>query len=207
MDAFNEIKHDLTSFVRTWTKTGIIVNPQIGGDFFSDEERISSKYSFFKDEEEYILNFAKTYESGQYLCALPDGSFFQIKYGFVRKTKNKRYVVKANLAYLPSVNDGIYNNEYIRLDYDIDSQSFFHPVAHLHVGFKGCFRLASNELLCFSEFFKFIMYLYYPEVYLRLEGKENIRSSLYDGEGKYTKTIPISRELDNFVHITMNNLH
>ena len=207
MDAFNEIKQDLNSFVRTWTKTGIIINPQIGGDFFSNEESISSKYSFFKDEDEYISNFAKAYENGQYLCALPDGSFFQIKYGFVRKTKNKRYIVKANLAYLPSVNDGVFNNEYVRIDYDIDSQNFFHPAAHLHVGFKGNFRLASNELLCFSEFFKFIMYLYYPETYLKLVGKESIKNSLYENEGKYTKNVPISKELNDFVHIRMSNLH
>ena len=80
MDAFREIKQDLLSFVRTWTKTGIVVNPQIGGDFFSDEENINSKYIFFKTEEDYIANFAESYEKGQYLCALEDGSFFQIRY-------------------------------------------------------------------------------------------------------------------------------
>ena len=47
MDAYNAIKQDITSFIRTWIKTGIIVNPQVGGDFFSNKDVISSKYSFF----------------------------------------------------------------------------------------------------------------------------------------------------------------
>ena len=48
MDAYNAIKQDITSFIRTWIKTGIIVNPQVGGDFFSNKDVISSKYSFFE---------------------------------------------------------------------------------------------------------------------------------------------------------------
>lgn len=206
MDAYSKIKDDLVSFVRTWTKTGIIINPQIGGEFFSSKESISSKYIFFKNEDEYILGFARAYAKNQYLCTLPDGSLFQISYSFVTKNKRQRYVSKASLTYLPCVTDGVYDNDYIRLDYDVDNQNFFHPAAHLHVGFRGNFRLASNELLCFSEFFKFITYLYYPEIYLTLVGKDRIKHTLKTEEGKYTKQLPNSTELDNFVHITTDKI-
>lgn len=206
MDAYSKIKDDLVSFVRTWTKTGIINNPQIGGDFFSNMESISSKYNFFKNEEEYILGFAKAYAKNQYLCTLPDGSLFQISYSFVMKNKRQRYVSKASLTYLPCVTEGVFDNDYIRLDYDVDNQNFFHPAAHLHVGFKGNFRLASNELLCFSEFFKFITYLYYPEIYLKLVGKDRIKHTLQTEEGKYTKQLPNSEELDDFVHLTTDKI-
>ena len=206
MDAYNAIKQDITSFIRTWIKTGIIVNPQVGGDFFSNKDVISSKYSFFRDEEDYISNFAESYENGRYLCALSDGSFFQINYLFEHHSKRKQYISKASLSYLPCVTDGAYANDYIRMDYDAESQNYFHPAAHLHVGFKGNFRLAADELLCFSEFFKFMMYLYYPDIYLKLEKKEDIKHTPMEEEGKYTKNIPISKELKEFVYFTASQI-
>ena len=206
MDVYNCIKQDINSFVRTWTKTGIIVNPQVGGDFFSFQDKIVSKHCMFENEEEFIQKFTETYEAGQYFCALEDGSYFQISYNFERKKKNKK-VVKASLSYLPCVVDGVYRNDYVRLDYDASNQSFFHPASHLHVGFRGNIRIATDELLLFSEFFKFIMYLYYPKIYLQLEHKEKVSHSRVEDEGKLTQYMPISKELMKFAYLKTSGIN
>ncbi|MCI8596527.1 MAG: DUF2290 domain-containing protein [Clostridia bacterium] len=206
MDAYKLIKEDIQSFVRTWLKTGLISNPQIGGDFFSDLISIKSKLSLIKDEEEYIKNFVDNYEKGMYLLTIDDGSFFQAAYEFNRM-KNAVYLVKASISYFPCVNAGKLIHPYIRLDYDSKIQnSFFHAITHLHIGFDNGIRIPTDEIPLFSEFFKFIMYLYYHDKFLKIVNKKAITDTHTKDRGRLTQYIPISKELGDFVHLKLSNI-
>ena len=208
MDAYSIIKNDINSFIRTWLKTGIIVNPQTGSDFFSSPTCIKSKHEFFQNEKEFVSNFAKTYESNKYFCALSDGSCFQISYSFEKKSKSKIYLSNASLCYLPCVTEGEFKNDYVRFDYDTCNPNFFHPSAHLHIGFKGKVRLPTNEVMLFSEFFKLIMYLYYPDWFLTINRVEKVKNTMDNTkEGKLTKFLPISKELQKFIFMDIHNIN
>jgi len=207
MDAYKLIKDDIQKFIRTWLKTGMIYNPQIGGEFFKNKNLIQSKYDFYKTEQEYKEKFVRAYEENSFLVALFDGSCFQIYYEFEVNRKDV-YLKKANICYLPCVTEGEILHEYLRLDYDVSvDNSFFHPTTHLHVGFREGMRIPADEIPLFSEFFEFVMYLYYEEQYLQIIGKKSV-SDTYDKQqkGSLSKRIPISNELLNFVHLKMSNL-
>ena len=126
MDAFNIVKEDLQVVIRKGLSLKIIQNPKVSGDFFSNNNVISSKYSFFDNEEDYKTNIFKRYEAGEYLFAMMDGAFLQINYEFARKSKRRSFLTKMNLCYLPPVEDGLLLKDYIRIDYDEKSANFFH---------------------------------------------------------------------------------
>lgn len=206
MDAYKLIKDDIQSFVRTWLKTGLINNPQIGKDFFSNPTSIQSKHSMIKDETDYINNFVSNYEKGMYLLAIEDGSVFQVEYEFNRNKKTV-YLVKASLGYLPGIQNGELLHSYIRLDYDtLGENSFFHATCHLHIGFNRDIRIPSDDVPLFSEFFKFIMYLFYHDKFLKLINKNTISNTYSKNIGRLTQYIPLSNELSSFAHLKFSNI-
>lgn len=184
MDARKDIEADMKSYINLALEKGVIVNPRIRGEFYSNRQQISSKFTRFSDEEDYLKRFSKQYENGEFLAALLDGSYLQVNYEFDVKSKNKSSLSKMNLCYLPSVEEGKILNEYIRVDYtSSDDNSFFHPYAHLHIGFRNSIRIPIDEVTLFSEFMRIILYLYYPDQF----------KEIYENKYKTTNTKNTSR--------------
>ncbi len=206
MDAYKIIKDDIQRFVRTWLKTGLICNPQISDKSFLTSRSIKSQISNIKSESEYIKDFASNYENGMYLLAIEDGSVFQVAYEFNGSRRNI-YLVKASISYLPSIQGGRLLHSYVRLDYDSNMKNnFFHPISHLHIGFDNDLRMPTDDIPLFSEFFKFIMYLYYHDKFLTIINKSEISDTYSKDEGRLTPFVPLSIELRNFVHLKLSNI-
>lgn len=180
MNARQVVEEDIKIFSKKALKNGILINPRMSGDFFKNKNEISSKYSRFSDEEDYLMRYNKQYEDGEFFAAFEDGAFLQINYEFNIQSRNISYVSKMNLCFLPSVVDNRMEHEYIRIDYnDSDDNSFFHTFAHMHIGFKNKFRLPLEDVFLFSDFLRIILYLYYP----------NNFNSLFSGTYKVSNTI------------------
>ena len=201
MDAYKTIKDDIKSFFSTWLKKGLVINPQIGGEFFANPLGISSKHWFFENERDYIDSYVEAYEKNLYFCAIDDGSCFQIRYEF-ESDKRNTYVKEASLSFLPCVTDGTYSFDYIRIDYDLKNQSYFHPTVHMHVGFNDAIRIPMDEVPKFSDFFGLVMYLYYPEKYLKLLNIDEIKHTpIRNEQGLLTKMLPISEEIRKYTYL------
>ena len=205
MDARRMIEEDIKKCIGIGLKQGVLVNPRISGDFFKDRQAISSKYTRFSDEADYLANYYLKYEQGEYFVALEDGSFFQINYEFSFHGKKSSYLKKMNLCYLPAVNEyGMTINEYLRIDYDGDTKNpFFHASAHVHIGFKNTIRIPLDEVLFFSEFLKLILYLYYQKGFIKLFGDEyKTTGTRVKGEtGKLTQEKILTREIEQFFYL------
>ncbi len=205
MDARREIEADIRSCVNKGMQLGILINPRIPGDFYSSPNIISSKYSCFSNEADYLENAHLKYEHNEYFITLEDGAFLQINYEFEVRRKRESFLKKMNLCYLPPVTDiGEIKNEYIRLDFNNSSaNSFFHAYAHLHIGFRNSIRIPVDEVFLFSEFLAFILYLFYPEQFSLLFGsKYATTNTRRDSEyGKLTKDVVLSKELENFIFL------
>ena len=205
MDARRMIEEDIKKCIGIGLKQGVLVNPRISGDFFKDRQAISSKYTRFSDEADYLANYHLKYEQGEYFVALEDGSFFQINYEFSFRGKKSSYLKKMNLCYLPAVNEhGMTINEYLRIDYDGDTKNpFFHASAHVHIGFKNTIRIPLDEVLFFSEFLKLILYLYYQKGFIELFGDEyKTTGTRVKGEtGKLTQEKILTREIEQFFYL------
>lgn len=203
MDARQLIEDDIKQSIRTGMRLGILFNPRMSGDFFNSRIIISSHYSRFSNEEDFINNYVNQYEADQYLVALQDGSFFQVNYEFEVK-KRVSYLKKMNQCYLPSVNDGKITNDYLRLDYNNEKDnSFFHPYAHLHVGFKNTIRIPIDEVMLFSEFLLMVLYYYYPDDFKAIVGNEKKYGNTIqeNGMGKMTKDKVLSLELEKYMYL------
>ena len=205
MNAFKEISDDLRKTIVKGLKHKIILNPILPSETPSS---ISSKSTFFRDEDEYKTEYVRAYERNEYLFAMNDGSFFQINYEFNKKSKNKVYVSKMNLCFLPNVIDDKLAHSYIRLDFDPESKnSFFHSQAHLHIGFDSDIRIPVNNIIFFSDFFEFIIYLFYNEnLHLwneKLEIGHTVSKAL-DGLSEYD-ILPKELEKYFYLHQKANN--
>lgn len=202
MDAYKKVQEDITISVKKAMKLGILINPRMSGDFFKNRKKIASKYSYFVNETDYLENYSKKYEQGEFLIALDDGAFLQINYEFDVK-KRVSYLEKMNLCYLPPVTNGEVKNEYIRIDYNnSDDNSFFHAFAHVHIGFKNDIRIPINEVLLFSEFLELLLYLFYPEQF-KLFCKEKYKTTNIKDtsqQGKLTKDKVLTQELEKFFY-------
>lgn len=210
MDARKEIEADIRACVTKGLQLGVLINPRIPGDFYSSRAHITSKYSYFSDEADYLKNAHLKYEQSEYFVALEDGAFLQLNYEFEINRRRESFLTKMNLCYLPPVTDlGEIKNEYIRMDYNrsASDNSFFHAFAHLHIGFKNSIRIPIDEVLFFSEFLAFILYLFYPEQFSLLFGSKyattNTRQA--SGYGKLTKDIVLSKELERFIYLKTQN--
>lgn len=204
MDAQKIVEDDLKNTVRRALQDGILINPKIGGDFFKNKSKITSKYQIFNNEEEFINEYSHQYEAGCYLAAFEDGAFLQINYEFSNKGKRKIYLEKMNLCYLPPVIAGRVQKEYIRIDYNNSpDNSFFHSFAHVHVGFKNELRIPIDEVLLFSEFLKLILYFFYPPLFQKFCDNTVKTTNTKDnsGEGKLTRNKVLTLELRQFMHI------
>lgn len=204
MDAYRTVKEDLQKLISKTLKLGIIVNPKVGGGFYSNANKISSHYTFFRDEYDYLENYASAYENGKYIFALNDGSFFQLNYEFFRKTKNKIYLQKMNLCYLPKIENEYITNSYVRVDYDVNEKpaSFIHTKAHMHIGFENSSRIPLDEVLLFSEFFEFICYCFYPDDYKKYFGIKYPKTITHNSqEGKLTQKSVLANELLEHTYI------
>lgn len=199
MDARKVVEENLRTCVSKAMKLGILVNPRISGDFFKDRKKISSKYTRFIDEADYLENYFKKYEQGEFFATFDDGAFLQINYEFDIQSKKTSYLEKMNLCYLPPVTeDSGLKNEYIRIDYNNSpTNSFFHACAHVHIGFRNTIRIPIDEVLLFSEFLEMILYLFYPEqfkafctgIYKTTNTEDKAQS------GKLTKNKILTKEL------------
>ena len=158
MDAHKIVVADMQESINRALRLRILSNPRIHGDFYKDPTCISSKYTRFANQADYLQNYHHKYEHGEYLATLQDGAFLQVHYEFERSGKRRAYLKKMNLCYLPAVVDDSMKNEYIRVDFDSTNQnSFFHPVAHVHIGFTNSVRLPVDEVFLFSEFLRWII--------------------------------------------------
>ena len=95
-------------------------------------------------------------------------------------------------------------NEYIRVDFDSTNQnSFFHPVAHVHIGFTNSVRLPVDEVFLFSVFLRWILYLYYPEDFQTYTDGSIRTSNTVDKstDGKITKNRVLSTELETYYYL------
>jgi len=205
MDARKTIEEDIKACIKNALRLGIISNPRISGNFFKDRKIISSKYTRFADESFYLKNYSKKYEQGEYFATLEDGAFFQINYEFDIHSKKTSYVKKMNLCYLPPVTEmGEITNEYIRIDYNNSpDNSFFHPYAHIHIGFRNAIRIPIDEVLLFSEFLEMILYFFYPEQFKVFCKETHKTSNTIDKStsGNYTKTKVLTKELEQYFYL------
>ena len=92
MDARRKVEDDMKSSINKALQKKILLNPRMGGTFFADQSKISSKYSMFSNEEEYINEYSHRYEEGCYLATFEDGAFLQVNYEFSAK-KKKTYLM------------------------------------------------------------------------------------------------------------------
>lgn len=207
MNAYKLVKDDLKHFISKGLELDIIANPNV----IYKENKIGTEHSFFANELECIKNRHKEYECRKYFCTLlKDDSYFQINYEFIIKSKNKSYLKKMNLCYIPGLdNNENLINEYIRLDYDSETtNSFFHPLVHIHIGFKRNFRLPFNDVMLFSEFCEFVLYLYYPDDFKKLNLNNLALSNTYNlsSYGRLTENITLSRELKKYKYFKVSDL-
>jgi len=203
MNAYKDIKDDITKFISSSLNLKLTQNAQVGGGFYQPTA-ITSKYSIFADEEYYRNNYSKNYEEGKYFIALMDGSYFQINYEFSVRSKYKSEVSKMNLCFLPNVKEDKLVKEYIRIDYDQESFSFFHSMAHMHVGFKNDVRIPLDDIMLFSKFFQLILYLYYKDDFIIWN--DSLEKPLIIGHtkklsdnDKLTKYDPLAEEISKFL--------
>lgn len=105
-------------------------------------------YTSYEEYYEFSLN------NGQYSFLLVDDSMVQLYYEC-----HNNIIKKANLAYLPSSNNGY---TYFRFDLDINSKTnYYHNTYHIHFGFNSNnFRLSLYSFPYPSEFLNFINSLY-----------------------------------------------
>ena len=205
MDAHKIVSEDLQACIRKAMKLGILTNPRTSGEFYSNRKAISSKYTRFTDEANYLENYFRKYEQGEYLVALNDGAFFQVNYEFQLQGKKAVYLEKMNLCYLPPVNEsGELSNEYIRIDFSNSSDnSFFHAYAHVHIGFRNSIRIPIDEVMLFSEFLGLILYLFYPDQFVLLNSSiyrvGNTKDKLK--LGKLTKEKVLTQELEQYFYL------
>lgn len=188
MNAKTEIMEDIKGTINKGLKLKILMNPRLPS---IEETVISSRYTFFNDEEDYCLRYHEAYEEEKYLFAMDDGSYFQINYEFDIKSKYKSFVKKQNLCFLPGISPktGKPIHCYLRLDYDSgEANSFFHPQAHLHIGLGNDLRIPVDNILKLSDFFELVLYLYYGEYLSKWNNKLKIGHSISvvnDGLSKY----------------------
>lgn len=203
MNAREIVQNDIVSCIHKALKFKILINPKISGGFFDDKSRITSKYTRFSDEEDYLEKYYEKYEGGEYLAAFPDGAFFQINYEFNMPTKYRSYLIKANLCYLPPVSEDGIKNEYIRFDYNNSSDnSFFHAFAHIHIGFQNDLRIPASEIPLFSEFFEMILYFFYPNDYRTFfNNGKRINSTVDSQPGRLTKSKVLIKELEKCFYL------
>lgn len=204
MDAFKEVADDMRSCIGKALKQGILINPRTSGDFYNNPVCISSKYTMFTHLDDYLQNYHHTYEKGEYLAAFLDGSFLQVNYEFEKSGKKHSYLKKMNLCYLPVVEYNNTKNEYIRVDYDSTSpNSFFHPIAHVHIGFSNTIRLPIDEVFLFSEFLKWILYLYYPKEFVTYSNNSMATGNTINTKvnGRITKSKVLSSELEAYFYL------
>lgn len=204
MDAYNVVLADLKKYLKKGLKENIFVNPHIPDSMLKNSNQITSKYTRFNDELDFLQLYESKYESGEYLVALDDGSYFQINYEFNGK-RNKSRLEKMNLCYLPAVKDECILNEYIRLDFSKHKEecSFYHSSAHLHVGLKNSLRLPAKDIMLFSEFCNMIFYLYYPTYFEKMGNNSTSYSDDCNGFVRYTSKAVLS--LENRAYIYLNN--
>lgn len=198
MNAYNMIRTDLRKTIINALKLKIIVNPQECTD---NEIMISSQNTFFRNQFEYLQEYAHSYEKRKYLCALNDGSFFQIHYEFEKRNKHNIYVKKMNLCYLPAVQNQTIAHNYIRLDFEANAKnSFFHSQAHMHIGFDDGLRIPVDEIPLFSDFFEMILFFYYPELLPSWNSNLTIGHTIIKEEGRISKCRILPLELDDYFH-------
>ena len=197
MNARKKVEEDIKYSINTTLQKGILVNPRISGKFYNDNKKITSRYTLFSDEQDYIERSPKKYEDGEYLAAFPDGGFLQINYEFNYKSKNVSFLTKMNLCYLPPVKDDKILNEYIRIDYtNSKDNSFFHPCAHLHIGFRNSLRLPLEEVTLFSEFMRIILHLFYPKYFVEIfKNQYRTTHTQIKAIGKLTQVAVLTQEL------------
>lgn len=202
MNAFREISDDLRKTIVKGLQHKIIVNPNPPSETPSS---ISSRYTFFRNEEEYKSEYVRAYEKNEYLFAMNDGSFFQINYEFNKKSKNKVYFSKMNLCFLPNIIDDKLTHSYIRLDFDPGNNSFFHSQAHLHIGFESDIRLPVNDIILFSDFFEFIIYLFYNEALPVWNEKLKIGHTISKGLDRLSEYDILPKELENYFYLHLKS--
>lgn len=203
MNAYNIVKKDLRKTIITAMNLNIIVNPQ---KYTENGITLSSQYSFFRSQEEYLSEYAHSYEENKYLCALTDGSYFQVNYEFEKKSKNKVYIKKLNLCYLPAIHNHKMIHSYVRLDFEPESDnSFFHSQAHLHLGFDNDIRIPVDEVLLFSEFFEMILFFFYNDKLRLWNSCLNIGHTVSKNEGRFTKQGVLPTELVNYFFFHQKN--
>jgi len=209
MNAYQEIKSDISKLITNGLKLGLIVNPRASDRIFHGN-RISSGYTFFDDEKEYIEKRRESYEKDLFLFALKDGAILQLNYEF-DINKKVSTISKINIAYLPALDDSDkpLSSNYIRVDYDPGnkSNSIFHESTHAHIGFYSTPRIALSKIVRPSEFFELILFLFYPGDFT-IWTKRNIPSGKYQteklGAKELTKNKACSEWIQKFFHIENN---
>ena len=98
MDARKIVEEDIKTCIRKAMKLGILSNPRMSGNFFDDRRTISSKYTRFVGEADYLENYSKKYEQGDFFATLEDGAFFQINYEFDVPSSAKVIFASEDLA-------------------------------------------------------------------------------------------------------------
>ncbi len=203
MNAKKIIEDDISNlikkaFIKNIIKNARTKNTFVGGNY------VSSPYTFFEHKDDYINQFTNVVDQSKYLFMMTcDESMFQINYEFKINSSKKSYVNKMNLCFLPFVAGNLkMEKDYIRIDYDSNVGSFFHSDAHMHIGFSDHLRIPINEIFLFSEFFNFILYLYYKDIYKEFNSIQSFTHNYpNDNSPRYTKKCVLSKELSSFIYI------
>lgn len=200
MNAKEEIIKDIKRTINKGLKLNILVNPRTP---ISEDTVISSKFTFFKDEEDYCLRYHQAYEEEKYLFAMEDGSYFQIHYEFDVKSKYKSFIRKQNLCFLPGISEKTCKpiHCYLRLDYNAgESSSFFHPQAHLHIGLGNDLRIPVDNILRLSDFLELVFYLFYSEYLCKWNEQLKIGYSIFETKDSLSRYQILAEELKTFFY-------
>lgn len=200
MNAKVEIMDDIKRTISKGLDLKILMNPRLPS---IEGTVISSRYTFFNDEEDYCSRYHQAYEEEEYLFAMDDGSYFQINYEFDIKSKYKSFIKKQNLCFLPGISPetGKPIHCYLRLDYDSEeANSFFHPQAHLHIGLGNDLRIPVDNVLKLSDFFELVLYLYYGDYLSKWNNQLKIGHSITVVNEGLSKYQILADELKSFFY-------
>lgn len=145
--------------------------------------------------ESYLDDFCNIIRETSYICQFEDGSVITGLYDF----QNVNELSDATLCYIPNPNlviDEIYLNEdqeenesddlshimnYIRMDLNRESyREILHPCTHIHFSLSNENRICVSSMPLFSQFFNFILYLFYRRNWIEYNELELVDDNNYD---------------------------
>lgn len=203
MGHYAKILGDVNRTIKLYGKKKYILNPRFS-ERNQEHNTISSKSETDTRNPNYLTVYNSCRDNDEYIFELFDNSLVQMYYRF-GELDGEITVTNCSLVYYPSpyskilsedepcsrkfyddpallrhvldtVSSFKMNSNYLRIDYNNDSENYtkiVHTRGHIHIGFDNKFRLPINRIPLLSEFMDFIFFLYYTEKWKTLHANCN----------------------------------